>query len=816
MRNVFGYAWRTLRSDARRHRSSSITLMIGTAMIVAAVLAGQAAVGSVRTGIESLGGVGDVAVVPDLGAAPLGAAAVSAVESLPDVALAVPTSSHDTFVVAQGHPDVDGADLTVTGVPSEATLRLGSVLRSGRWPSADDELTVPDRVASDLDVRTGDVLRVGASDGTRAMRVVGMLDANALGLFAEGNVFATLGGAWRLSGTSDAYTRVELVLETRDRSTWADRVRPSLPPGTRVQDTSALTDALGPIARTTTALVAATGGVALVIGVVLAASTGAELRRRRRASTAVLVAVGAPPSWPARALVAEALIAGLLTTTTGAALGVGAAWLVSGVTSNALPSPGPAGLTGACAIVVGTFANVVAVWSSQRTHGGRAPRAQSDRRPSRRRGWAPSPTSCSVAVCVGISTIALTEGGLLSSVVSVSASVIGAAAAAVLVRRASGRGLRRLHWTANGLTSSGGSSLAAVVAVLLVFSTALLSAAIGISTATQQQIAHQFGADVQVTSTSPLPNAVRSAIAGVDGVGAMADSSVATVRARVGGSTAEVPALGVAAGWFTVEDLAWRSGDADSARRAISSGNGVALPQSLAERLGAHIGDEVDLGFEGRETEGEVVGTFTSLATGDQIVLGPDSMSALAFPAPTGLDIATTSGSDAVLVRDRVAAVVRDVPGAIAITATEMRSRAGQQLATTFAGVFALIGLAGTMGAVGTAGSYRALVDRRRSELAVLRAVGATRRHLVAVVRWEWAAAVIAAIVPAALFGIVTARAVSNALGTLLGVDVPTTAGSGPFALAAAVVAATMGIATFGPGRRAARVDPAEALKEND
>lgn len=803
MRNVFAFAWRALRSDARHHRASSVTLVIGAAMVVGAVLTGQAASDTLRGGIEALGGVGDVAVVPEVGAPALSASDVTAVEELPGVSLAIPTYSHETFVVRKDRPDVDGEDLTVTGVVASAFERLPGVLRSGRWPAHDDEVVVPDTLAGRLDVDRGDRVRVGAHDGGHELVVTGIAKADALGLFARDNVFSTVEGAWSLAGVSDEYTRVELMISASDRSAWAEQARAVLPAETAVQDTSAAVDALGPIARTTNVLVIATGVVAAIIAAVLAAATGSELRRRRRRTSGVLRAVGAPGGWVRRALLVEAATAGLVASTGGSGIGVVASAVAGRSTGGQWPSPTTALLVIGVVIATGTAVMAIATAAARET-----------------RPEAPRRAGGAAVVTLVVSGSAAVAGSLLplgptGDGAAVLGSVVAAGAGAVLVRRLIGRALGRAHWTASGLERSASTPVAVVVAVVTVFSAALLAAASGVSDATQRQITAQFGADVQVTSSTPLPRSTRDIVQSMPDVRAIADSSVATVHLTSRHGEADVPALGVDRTWFEVEDLAWRSGTPARARRAVIAGDGVAVPQSLAHRLGLAIGGRVPLTFGGHTSTATVAATFTSLATGDQIVVGPGTASALGFPAATGWDIGVTAGSDPVAVRDRVADVVESVPGAVAITAAEMRDRAGQQLVATFAGVFGLVGLAGVLSALGTAGAYRMVIDRRRPEFAVLRAIGVRRRDLRAIVRWEWAAAAIAAVVPAALLGSVAVSAGSHAVGSLLGVDVSVSSSLFPLAVAFLLITGTMALATAGPARAAATIPPAEALRED-
>jgi predicted permease len=123
-------------------------------------------------------------------------------------------------------------------------------------------------------------------------------------------------------------------------------------------------------------------------------------------------------------------------------------------------------------------------------------------------------------------------------------------------------------------------------------------------------------------------------------------------------------------------------------------------------------------------------------------------------------------------------------------------------LAASAFGVVALL-----LAAIGLYGVVAFAVARRTSELGVRLALGATRRGVLRLVLTDSAKV----IVPGACTGVAAALAATRLVKVVLYGLTPTDAGT--MALAVALLLAVSAVAAFLPARRAAAIDPAEALR---
>jgi putative ABC transport system permease protein len=161
----------------------------------------------------------------------------------------------------------------------------------------------------------------------------------------------------------------------------------------------------------------------------------------------------------------------------------------------------------------------------------------------------------------------------------------------------------------------------------------------------------------------------------------------------------------------------------------------------------------------------------------------------------------------AAAVREAVWSVDRSVPVA---DLQPMRTLIGTTLARprlllTLLGAFAITGLA--LGAIGVYGVVAFGVTRRRREIGIRMALGATRSSVVRLMLGESAGYAAAGLVAGTVLALASSRAMKGLL-----FEVPATDPATYIALAAAV-AALVAVASYWPARRAASVNPAESLR---
>ncbi|MBT0771927.1 FtsX-like permease family protein [Kineosporia sp. J2-2] len=376
------------------------------------------------------------------------------------------------------------------------------------------------------------------------------------------------------------------------------------------------------------------------------------------------------------------------------------------------------------------------------------------------------------------------------------------------------------------------TALAVCLGVTLVAGTLVLSGSI---TNTFDAIVEQTtaGTDVQVrgaeleTTTvdgtkqrEPLPLSLEQKLDAVDGV--------AWASADVGGTAVLVGADGTAARNGGAPNLGFAyTGDDPSVQmyegRGPEKKGEIAVDESTLDLSGLKVGDTTRALIQNDPQDVTVTGVFTygsSLAGATLVLL--DEKTALATWAPDGevssFTIGADDGVDQETLRDRVAQVVP--AGTEVVTGEtvyqEQKDAFGTAIGfiTTFLLVFALIAV--FVGAFIIANTFSMLVAQRTRELALLRAVGASRGQVLRVVLGEAAILGLTGSVIGLGLGMLLAaglRALVKQAGLEVTGGLPVTATTVLVSLLVGLVV-TMLSAVF-PALRAARVAPIAALRDD-
>ncbi len=182
-------------------------------------------------------------------------------------------------------------------------------------------------------------------------------------------------------------------------------------------------------------------------------------------------------------------------------------------------------------------------------------------------------------------------------------------------------------------------------------------------------------------------------------------------------------------------------------------------------------------------------------------------------PEPgSGLSVVVRSGLSLASLRSAVTKVVAERSPQIAVSfqvyPTMVRdSLLRERLMATLSGLFGVLAL--VLSATGIYGVLSYLVVRRRQEIGVRLALGATRSDIVRMVAGQSLGWVGAGLGAGALLAVLTAMAARSMLFGLAPTD-PVALGS-----AAVTLAAAGAIATVTPALRAARLHPTSALRED-
>ncbi|MCN9241891.1 ABC transporter permease [Streptomyces sp. RY43-2] len=250
----------------------------------------------------------------------------------------------------------------------------------------------------------------------------------------------------------------------------------------------------------------------------------------------------------------------------------------------------------------------------------------------------------------------------------------------------------------------------------------------------------------------------------------------------------------------------------------------VLIDSKTAERAGYKVGDTVRISIDGPVLKPEITGIFTTddgnVAAGGSLALF-DTATAQRLFGKTGvydeIDVKAAPGTSQVALRD---ALDKALPKDVASTITGEKladDQAAQITDATSSLRTSLLVFAGIALFVGTfiiANTFTMLVAQRTKELALLRAVGASRRQVTRSVLIE--AFVVGAV--AAVTGLLAGIGVGAGLRALLGSfgdSVP----DGPLVISPSTVLAAFAVgivitmlAAYLPARRAAKIPPVAAM----
>ncbi|WP_406186794.1 ABC transporter permease [Streptomyces sp. NBC_01006] len=259
--------------------------------------------------------------------------------------------------------------------------------------------------------------------------------------------------------------------------------------------------------------------------------------------------------------------------------------------------------------------------------------------------------------------------------------------------------------------------------------------------------------------------------------------------------------------------------------RAPRSGGELAVDSGTAAAGGFSIGDTVTLATDGPVLKKRLVGIVRTedsrVTAGGTLAVFDKATAQELFASPgryTSIDVSAEPGTDefklaeritALLPADRAEAVTGTAQATQQATYTDTLTRGHQKMPMIFAGVSLFIG------SFLIVNTFTMVVARRTREIALLRAIGSSRRQVVRSILWE---AVLLGLVSSAA-GFVLGLGIAAVLPDLLSTsqdslpDGPLVIGPLPVVAALAVGVGVTVLAAWLPSRKAAKVAPIEALR---
>ncbi|TCO53127.1 ABC transporter permease [Actinocrispum wychmicini] len=729
----------------------------------------------------------------------------------------------------------------VKNAPTEAgnwqtTGRAPVRLAAGRAPAGDGEVMIDKDSAANSGVRIGDQVRVAATPGGFDGTVVGLAEYTTPNpgknlVFLDDRTAAT-----RLLGVPDGVTAIkayaasgvsEEVLRQRIRSALGSSF--DVLTKTQIVAESGVDDSVDLV----TYVMLGFAGIAVLVGTFLIFNTFSMLIAARTRELGLLRAVGATGRQVRRAVVTEAFVLGLVGSTVGLALGIGAAAALRGaaagfgldLSSVALEVTPLAPIV---SYLVGTIVTVASALLPARRAGRTTPiaalrvadlPADPRSRPRTLVGGA--------LVVLGVAALATRSAGAL--VFGVAASLIGLVVlgpvlvrvalpvlGAVAVRLFGAVGRLGTRNTLRSTRRTAATAAALMIGVAVAAALSVVSASMSSSMA--DRIDRTLGADFTIVRSGkgqpPLTGDVAAAVRTVPGVGQVVRQRESRVDI-VGGSrlTKGGWVQGVDPDFPAVFRQNYVSG---SPTDSLASGK-IVLSQSYAQDFGLAVGDRIDLrGPAGSATV--QVGAIRapdppgmSLGRSDAPFVTMELLTRIAPAAQDALIMVNAApGKDKTAVGAALTKALAGFPQASVRDQAAYKEFAQTQATTVLMLVYAMLGLAVLIAILGVINTLALSVLERFREIGMLRAVGLTRRQVTHMIGIE---STVIALTGTALglllglgWGVGAQQAMSSRGMEILAV---------PWLVVGAIVLAGVVaglVAAIAPARRAARMDPVTAI----
>jgi putative ABC transport system permease protein len=716
----------------------------------------------------------------------------------------------------------------------------------GRAPRRDDEVAVLEVTAERDGFGIGDVIQVSARRAAKRYRIVGIArfgDVSSLG--GASIVVTTLREAQRIAALEGRFNQVSVEAAEGVRpEELAERIAAALPDGFHVrtgeQDAAEQSaDIEEDLGFFQTALLVF-AGIALFVGAFTIFNTFSITVAQRTREFAMLRTLGASRRQVLRAVVAEALVIGIVASGLGLLAGIGLAPLLNGLMKAFgidVPSTGLVveSRTVIVSLVVGTLVTLAAalVPAVRATRVPPMAALREDALPAperRRRRVSALATLLLVAgvvlLCVGLfggsdedaTVLSLLGGGaalVFLGMALASPRLVRPIAAAVGRPIERARGLTGRIARENTVRNPGRTAVTAAALMvglaLVVFVTVFAE---GARRSVEDVIDRQFAGDLLIQNTdgfSPIPGPVADAARDVEGVRLVSPTRTSEAR-LVGGSDDTIRPTGVDPESFAeLFDLEWEEGDDDEALTGLGPREAV-LDIAWADREGIDVGDRFTVVTpRGTERTYTAVATFDNPDLTGEFVIRNDTLARDYGEERIAIILVSVEpGADVKAVQDRLNERLKaEFPVAEALDQQGVKDRIAESLNQLLGLIYVLLALAIVVSLFGIVNTLALSIHERTREIGMLRAIGMSVRQMRQVVRYE---AVITALIGAVLgtlLGLFFGWLVMQPLrddGFSFAVPVPTL-------IVLLVVSALAGVlAAIGPARRATRVRILEAL----
>lgn len=767
---------------------------------------------------------------------PFPATVVDQVRRVPGVAAAEGSlTGYALMLDKSGKPiQPGGAPTLAAGFQTDRELAGGFTLRAGRGPQAPNEVVIDAATARKHGFAPNDKINIlFEAGGQRQFTVVGVAGFGKADNLA-GATLATfqMSAAQQLLGRAGQFDTIDVRGDSGIKpDELRARIARVLPVGleavTSATVSSEASRSVGDALKIFTAVFLGFAAVSLLVGSFIIWNTFSILVTQRSREHALLRAIGAGRRQILGAVLAEAVVVGLVASGLGLAVGLGVATGLRGllkVIGMELPDTTlqlhPRTVIAAVAVGLGVtvVAALAPAWKATRIPPIAALRdaATPARGVSRWRlaigallflagvaglvramsaeSQLPAASIGALATFLGIMMLAPI---MVRPLVRVLGAPISGSVAGGLGRLNAMRTPRRTASTATAL----------VVGLALVVATTVVASSIKASVGDVIDRANRADLILKASSQfSPgIPSGVADRLRKLPEAGTVSEMRFG--RAQIGGVGTFIAGLDPA----TVDRVA-NLGVASGSVGALGT-DGIMVAADVAKAKGLRIGSPFPLKFaQTGDRQLRVAGTFTDTTlVGSSYLVSLDTYNAnFSERLDIAVLVAAREGVTTDQVKQAAKAALTEYPNVSVSDSAELKKTQGDSVNLLLGMVNLMLALAVLIALLGVVNTLALSVLERTRELGLLRAVGMTRRQVRSAVRWE--AVLIAAV--GAVFGVALGLAFGAAFANALAsIGITTVAVPVVSPIVYAVVAALAGVlAAILPARRAAKVDILRAV----
>jgi len=833
-------SWRYAIAELKHRRGRTLLTLLSVVVAVAAVVAVVSSTATTRAAyqemFEMLAGRADLEVVARGG----GRFQQSIAERLGEiegVRTTVPVFHRATNLYAHGAK----AKVLAVGIdPDEPESMAGYRIVDGQPPRAANEVAIEANLAESLHLKVGENLRMLTARGLRLQKLAGIWALENPARLHEGGMLLApvkyLQSNFKTPGEIDA---LHLFLkDPQQRDDVLTAASGMLPAELRVRVPSSRNGLAEEMLKLTEVSLDMASALSFTTAVVIALSVFLMNVSERRRQIAILRALGATRSQITRMICQEALAVGVLASVIGIPLGIyggGFLMLSMGAVLQAnLPARPDVSWPALASGLSGPLICLVAAWLPARRASrvspleGMRPVVTLEASNGHHRATLLGGTGLAITFLLAIGCIV----GLLPIWLAIVGVVILLLSVVLLVPVALRPSIALLTWPLRGRESLEAQMSARLVLrhagrSALTVGVLLIAVATGVGTSnsvfsitedTRNWYQRTITADYLLRAAMPdmsgqdhtsMEDSVGQGISEIDGVERV--EAVRFLRVEAGGQEAMLVAREFHLYDFLPLDII--GGTPEAVLQELNGGQAV-VGSVLAEKLNLQAGDTLELIAGDRSHRFNVAGIANEYTFGGSVVYLDRSIARQQFQAE-GVDsylIKVAAGSGA-QVGEKLSAIASE-QGLLLQSFTEVLRMIDTTLAGVTGGLWVLLLLGFGVGALGVINTLSMNVLEQTRELGMLRAVGMRRSQVVKTVMGQALLIGLMGILSGGALGLFLARMINICLGTLMGRHVAFAVRPQFIGLLLLTALAVVLVAALVPARRAARLNPILATRQ--